>query len=200
MAHTLPASSRSYRGSHPEQVAAHQRPSGRSHSTRTDRSTITSPTPTRSRTQISPGIHGDQHPDHHNHSPPTLTQAPVQISGSARSQRTAAAGAAESHGYEQLARRCRLLRGCRSGRACDRAPPDAWTSSASVVLTVDSRDAHNQAKRRSCGEPRALLAGTTAVVQIETSFDECGSRRRCCPCSHAVSDRLGLGGRACQAA
>jgi hypothetical protein len=82
MADTLPASRRSYRGSHPDQAAAHQRPSGRSHSTRTDRSTITSATPTRSRTQISPGIHGDQHPDHHNHSPPTLTQAPVQISDS----------------------------------------------------------------------------------------------------------------------
>jgi integrase len=34
-------------------------------------------------------------------------------------------------------------------------------------LTVDSRDAHNQAKRRSLRrEPRAPLAGTTAVVQI----------------------------------
>jgi len=66
---TLPASSRSCCGSHPR-VAAHQRPSGRSHSTRTDRSTITSPT-TRSRTQISPGIHGaTQHPNNHNHSPP----------------------------------------------------------------------------------------------------------------------------------
>ena len=79
---TLPASSRSYRGSHPTQAAAHQRPSGRSHSTRTDRSTITSPTTTRSRTQLSPGIHGDQYPDHRNRSPPTLTQAPVQISDS----------------------------------------------------------------------------------------------------------------------
>jgi hypothetical protein len=52
--------------------------------TRTDRSTITSPT-ARSRTQISPGIHGDQHADHHNHSPPTLTQAPVRISASGES-------------------------------------------------------------------------------------------------------------------
>jgi transposase len=71
MTFTLPAGSRSYRGSHTSEVAAHQRPSGRSHSTRTDRSTITSPTHARSRTQISPGIHGDdRHPDHHNHSPP----------------------------------------------------------------------------------------------------------------------------------
>ena len=82
---TLPCGSRSFRDSHPQPVAAHQRPSGRSHSTRTDRSTITSPTPTRSRTQISPGIHGaTQHPNDHNHSPPPpLTPAPVQISDSA---------------------------------------------------------------------------------------------------------------------
>jgi hypothetical protein len=83
MTSTLPASSRSFRGSRPR-AAAQQRPSGRSHSTRTDRSTITSPTLTGSRTQISPGIHGDeQHPNHHNHSPPRrLTQIPVQISDS----------------------------------------------------------------------------------------------------------------------
>ena len=75
MTSTLPAGSRKCPGSRPT-AAAHQRPSGRSHSTRTDRSTITSPT-TRSRTQIRPGIHGA---DQHNHSPPQpLTQAPVQI-------------------------------------------------------------------------------------------------------------------------
>src|SRR5829696_6874765 len=76
MTHTLPASSRSYRGSRPP-AATHQRPSGRSHSTRTDRSTITSPT-TRSRTQISPGIHGaEQDPIERNHSPPRrLTRGP----------------------------------------------------------------------------------------------------------------------------
>ena len=81
---TLPASSRSCCGSHPR-VAAHQRPSGRSHSARNDRSTITSPTveTTRSRTQISPGIHGAiPDPTHHNHSPPALTRAHVQISSS----------------------------------------------------------------------------------------------------------------------
>ena len=81
MTSTLPASSRSFRGSRPR-AAAHQRPSGRSHSTRTDRSTITSPTP-RSRTQISPGIHGAQRlTTDHNHSPPPFTEAPVQISDS----------------------------------------------------------------------------------------------------------------------
>ena len=81
MTSTLPASSRRCCGSRPR-AAAQQRPSGRSHSTRTDPSTITSPTPTGSRTQISPGIHGaDQHPNDHNHSPPRhLTRAPVQIS------------------------------------------------------------------------------------------------------------------------
>src|SRR3954447_15263406 len=73
----LPAGSRSFRGSHPQPVAAHQRPSGRSHSTRNDRSTITSPTPTRSRTQISPGTHGaTQHPNHHNPLAATLDTGP----------------------------------------------------------------------------------------------------------------------------
>ena len=80
MTPTLPASSRKCCGSR-LRTAAHQRPSGRSHSTRNDPSTITSPTLTGSRTQISPGIHGaDQHPER-NHSPPErLTQDPVQIS------------------------------------------------------------------------------------------------------------------------
>ena len=87
---TLPASSRSFRGSHPSAVAAHQRPSGRSHSARNDRSTITSPTveTTRSRTQISPGTHGAiRNLVHHNHSPPALTSARVQISASGRPRR-----------------------------------------------------------------------------------------------------------------
>src|SRR4051794_6114966 len=98
----LPAGSRSFRGSHPQPVAAHQRPSGRSHSTRNDRSTITSPTPTRSRTQISPGTHGaTQPPTHHNHSPPPLTPAPIQIGNSADAlrprPRPSPAGAAHGH-------------------------------------------------------------------------------------------------------
>ena len=89
MTSTLPASSRSCSGSHP-QVAARQRPSGRSHSTRTDPSTITSPTRTRSRTQIRPGIHGaDQPYIERNHSPPQpLTTSPVQIRPSGRSHST----------------------------------------------------------------------------------------------------------------
>ena len=80
MAPKLPTSSLKPCGSHAS-VAAQQRPSGRSRSTRNDRSTITSPT-TRSRTQISPGIRGANHdPINHNHSPPSLDEgAPVQIS------------------------------------------------------------------------------------------------------------------------
>ena len=97
MTSALPASSRSFRGSRPR-AAAHQRPSGRSHSTRTDSSTITSPTRTRSRTQISPGIHGaDENINEHNHSPPEpLTDAPVQISGSGRTPRARVGAAAPS--------------------------------------------------------------------------------------------------------
>src|SRR3954453_14245600 len=82
---TLPASSRSLRGSDPPAVVAHHRLSGRSHSARNDRSTITSPTveTRRSRAQISPGIHGAiTDPTPHNHSPPALTRAHVQISAS----------------------------------------------------------------------------------------------------------------------
>jgi hypothetical protein len=79
---TLPTSSRNCRGSRPR-AAAHQRPSGRTHPTRTDPSTIPSPT-TKSRTQICPGIHAARrHTTEHNHSPPQhLTDAPAQISGS----------------------------------------------------------------------------------------------------------------------
>ena len=63
-------------------AAVHQRPSGRSRSPRIDPSTITSPTPGSS-TQISPGVRGTIGPTPpHNHSPPDLTEARVQISGS----------------------------------------------------------------------------------------------------------------------
>jgi hypothetical protein len=56
MAHTLAACSRNDDGSRLRAVT-HRRPSGRSRPTRTDPSTITSPT-IRSRTQISPGVRG----------------------------------------------------------------------------------------------------------------------------------------------
>jgi hypothetical protein len=68
-------------------AAVPKRPSGRSRSPRIDRSTITSPA-TRPWTQISPGARGTTTPtataELHNHSPPTLTTAPVQISSSQR--------------------------------------------------------------------------------------------------------------------
>jgi hypothetical protein len=117
MAFTRPASSRSYRGSH-LRVAAHQRPSGRSHSTRTDRSTITSPTTTRSRTQISPGIHGaNQHPQH-NHSPPVLTQHPVQISDSAQPSPMSVAGRRKEQSAARPCSCCRVRRMVGRASAC----------------------------------------------------------------------------------
>jgi len=82
MTASLPASSRSDCDSR-RPAAVHQRPSGRSRSPRIDRSTITSPA-TRPRTQIRPGVRGTIGPPPatalHNHSPPHLTEAPVQIS------------------------------------------------------------------------------------------------------------------------
>ena len=93
MTSTLPASSRKCYGSR-LRAAAQQRPSGWSHSTRTDPSTITSPTLTGSRTQIRPGIHGaDQPTTEHNHSPPQrLTRAPVQIRSTPAWVRRSSAG------------------------------------------------------------------------------------------------------------
>ena len=81
MTANLPASSLSFRDSRPR-AAVHQRPSGRSRPPRIDPSTITSPA-TRPSTQISPGArgtNGEPRPPR-NHSPPALTEAPVQISG-----------------------------------------------------------------------------------------------------------------------
>jgi hypothetical protein len=155
MAHTLPASSRSYRGSHPEQVAAHQRPSGRSHSTRTDRSTITSPTPTRSRTQISPGIHGDQHPDHHNHSPPTLTQAPVQISSCRWTRRTApplsrdGAGRNDTSLHEAQSTR-RTVTGSGPPAATAGRSPQSTPMSTPAPTQAVARDGHRARRKRGC--------------------------------------------------
>jgi len=83
MATQLPASSRNCCDSRPT-TAVHQRPSGRSRSPRIDPPTITSPALGPS-TQISPGARGTIRPNPgrvHNHSPPHLTQAPVQISSS----------------------------------------------------------------------------------------------------------------------
>jgi hypothetical protein len=78
----LPASSHKCCDTRPP-AAVPKRPSGRSRSPRIDRSTITSPA-TRPWTQISPGARGTTAPtasaNPHNHSPPPLTTAPVQIS------------------------------------------------------------------------------------------------------------------------
>jgi hypothetical protein len=78
----LPAGSHKCCDTRP-QAAIPKRPSGRSRSPRIDRATITSPA-TRPSTQISPGARGTTAltttAELHNHSPPTLTTAPVQIS------------------------------------------------------------------------------------------------------------------------
>jgi hypothetical protein len=85
MTPTLPAGSQKCCDTRPP-AAVPTRPSGRSRSRRIDRSTITSPA-TRPWTQISPGARGTTAPtataNLHNHSPPTLTTAPVQISSTA---------------------------------------------------------------------------------------------------------------------
>jgi hypothetical protein len=82
MTSTLPASSRRDCDTRPT-AALHQRLSGRSRPSRIDPSTITSPA-TRPRTQISPGARGTIGPtaaaQPRNHSPPNLTEVPVQIS------------------------------------------------------------------------------------------------------------------------
>src|SRR5918992_6186205 len=125
MTSTLPASSRNCRGSHPERVAAHQRPSGPSHSTRTDPSTITSPTSTRSRTQIRPGIHGDhQHPQP-SRSPPELTQVPIQIRGS---------------GHERLRGRADFRVSCQTREGGLLAGDDAGVPSPDDMLDVYELD------------------------------------------------------------
>src|SRR3954451_3951411 len=64
----------------PGVAALPKRPSGRSRLPRSDPSTISSP-PTTPRTQIRPGVRGAIRSTDipHNHSPPTLTNAPIQI-------------------------------------------------------------------------------------------------------------------------
>jgi retron-type reverse transcriptase len=94
----LPAGSHKCCDTRP-QAAIPKRPSGRSRSPRIDRSTITSPV-TRPCTQISPGARGTIAPtttaEPHNHSPPTLTPAPVQISSTARLRSCSSSAAAAS--------------------------------------------------------------------------------------------------------
>jgi hypothetical protein len=156
MTSTLPASSRSFRGSRPR-TAAHQRPSGRSQSTRTDPSTITSPTRTRSRTQISPGIHGATlHPDHHDRSPPELlTRAPVQISASP-------AGVTVAVAYRHARSSCRCAARCRAGRLAATAssvwgPLCRWN--APPVALQHGRVSHYVRGRRNDRRARGSQGG-----------------------------------------
>jgi hypothetical protein len=171
---TLPAGSRSFRGSHPTPVAAHQRPSGRSHSTRTDRSTITAPTPTRSRTQISPGIHGaTQHPNDHNHSPPPLTPAPVQISepGTPRETRRLAADAG-------AARRAPAPR--ERGEAQRRSAPQPW---GRAVRSVALRGAHAPDGRADRPEGRRAQAAAHQRDDAGSAPVSPPGSRRCPRCA-----------------
>src|SRR3982750_4224318 len=74
----LPASSRKCRETHPTRAALLKRPSGRSRLLRDDPSTISSPA-TQAADPDKPGPpRSDRQP--HNHSPPALTWARVQIS------------------------------------------------------------------------------------------------------------------------
>jgi hypothetical protein len=91
MAQTPAAGSRNDDGSRPRAVT-HRRPSGRSHPTRIDPSTITSPT-TRSRTQISPAVRGGNHPrPHHtdNRAPPAPTSQDALLQISHHAEQSAA--------------------------------------------------------------------------------------------------------------
>jgi hypothetical protein len=80
MTPTLPAGSRMCRESRPTRAALLTRPSGRSRLLRNDPSTISSP----ARAAADPDKPGrprsDRQPQPHNHSPPALTRAQVQIS------------------------------------------------------------------------------------------------------------------------
>ena len=57
------------------------------------------------------------------------------------------------------------------------APDRRPFRSPAALLARRAQPGKSRSLRR---EPRAPPSGTTAVAQIETSFDECGSRRRCC--------------------
>ena len=68
-------------------------------------------------------------------------------------------------------------------------------------LTVDSRDAHNQANAGVCGASDARCwPGRQRSCRSRRASTNAGRAGVAAACSHAVSDRLGLGERACQAA
>jgi hypothetical protein len=141
MTASLPAGSRKCCDTRPP-AAVPKRSSGRSRSPRIDRSTITSPA-TRPRTQISPGARGTTTPtataELHNHSPPTLTTAPVQISSSPRTV-----------GLRAPSRRGPLGRRARRG-------PAAWSPRRSVPADEGRTTA------------RLCQRGTVAVAAARTS-------------------------------
>src|SRR3954470_12335352 len=75
----LPASSRKCRETRPARAALLKRPSGRNRLLRNDPSTISSPATTAADPDKPGRPRSDRQP--HNHSPPALTTARVQISG-----------------------------------------------------------------------------------------------------------------------
>jgi hypothetical protein len=155
---SLPAGSRKCCDTRPR-AAVPKRPSGRSRSPRIDRSTridgstITSPA-TRPRTQISPGARGTTAPtattEPHNHSPPTLTTAPVQISSTSR------------------------LRSCcgpsRRSRAAT-ATPSFPSSRPSARLALAGLDAQSD-------QPLRPIRGSLRCAQWARGADRNGERRR----------------------
>src|SRR3954469_6594648 len=76
---TLPASSHKCRETRPPRTALPRRLSGRSRLLRNDPSTITSPAPTAADPDKPGRPRSDRHRQPHNHSPPALTRARVQI-------------------------------------------------------------------------------------------------------------------------
>src|SRR3954454_15822861 len=89
----LPASSRKCRETRPTRAALLKRPSGRSRLLRNDPSTISSPATTAADPDKPGRPRSDRNP--HNHSPPDLTSARVQISGTFARGRVAPAHARE---------------------------------------------------------------------------------------------------------
>src|SRR3954453_4160491 len=81
---TLPASSHKCRETRPPRTALPRRLSGRSRLLRNDPSTITSPAPTAADPDKPGRPRSDRHRQPHNHSPPALTRARVQITTSLR--------------------------------------------------------------------------------------------------------------------
>jgi hypothetical protein len=179
----LPASSHKCCDTRPP-AAVPKRPSGRSRSPRIDRSTITSPA-TRPWTQISPGARGTTAPTTtahpHNHSPPTLTTAPVQISSTVdpRCRSSSSAGEcrsmADTLAFKREERR-------REPRAATMSPPIGWLSDC-AGFAVSGR-------RRRLALPPARhpgVAARTATAKTVRPRARAGGLRD----RHRASFRLG---------